>query len=520
MIDITGGVNIDTFFWLMVLATVVAMMGRYIKIPYALALMITGLIAGLTGYFQQVVLNPQILFAIFLPPLLFEAAINMRLSLLKRNWKPVSIYAVAGTFIATIVTGLLVHYVLKIPLASALVFGALISPTDPISVIAILKELRVGKNLSMIMEAESVFNDGVAIVLFTILVSFASGNNTTIMNGFGSFLVVVLGGSVIGSAMGMFASRITREFNDHLLEIMLTTIVAFGSYLLAEWLHVSGVIAVVTAGLVTGSYGMQKGMSATTRLAVNSFWEYAAFAVNSIVFLLVGFEATLVNLWPLLPITFLAFLIVLVGRAAAIYVLSPVVKWAGYKVPLKWQHMLFWGGLRGAIPMALVLSLNTSFPVRDQLLLLTFGVVLISLLLQGLTTKILLKKLGLAANRDWRAEHSSLASQIIALREAIKELGDINQKRSLSHQSYQRLKERFENRIELLEGCIEELGQQDESLVQFQENQALYKALLAEKSSLRDAYTSGIIDDEDWQRLSLQIDEELDSIVNMEEYDK
>jgi len=513
MFALTTTSNFNTFFWLLVLATIVAMMGRYVKIPYALALVITGFVAGAAGLLPQVILDPHVLFAIFLPPLLFEAAINMRVSLLAANWKPVTIYSLAGTLLATMVTAWLAYRLLGLPLGAALVFGALISPTDPISVIAIFKELGVGKNLSMIMEAESVFNDGVSIVLYTLLVSFASGLSTTLLDGISSFLIVIAGGAALGGAIGFIASRITQEFNDHLLEIMLTTIVVFGSYLSAEWLHVSGVIAVVTAGLVMGSYGMQKGMSATTRLAVNSFWEYAAFAVNSMVFLLVGFEVTLVNLEPLLPMIIAAFFIVLAGRAVAIYGLSPVVTFSGYHIPARWRHMLFWGGLRGAIPMALALSLDRSFPGRDEVLLLTFGVVLVSLLLQGLTTKPLLKRLGLASAKDWQAEHSRVASQIMAAHEAVKELDLLEKRKALSNQSCQRLKCQYQQRLEQLESRIEELGQQDDSFIQSQENQALRQALLTEKSSLRESYRSGMIDDEDWQQLALEIDEKLDDLV-------
>jgi len=169
--------SIDTFFWLLVLATMVAMMGRFIKTPYALALVMTGLAVGATELLPQIELNPNILFAILLPPLLFEAAINMQVSLLVENWKPVSIYALFGTILAYLFTAWATHYILGLPIAAALIFGVLISPTDPISVIAIFRETRVGKNLSMIMEAESAFNDGVAIVLFTLLVSFASGHD-------------------------------------------------------------------------------------------------------------------------------------------------------------------------------------------------------------------------------------------------------------------------------------------------------------------------------------------------------
>jgi len=504
--------SINTFFWLLVLATMVAMMGRFIKIPYALALVMTGLVVGATGLLPQVELDPHVLFAILLPPLLFEAAINMQVSLLVANWKPVSIYALFGTILSSLFTAWATHHFLGLPVEAALVFGVLISPTDPISVIAIFREMGVGKNLSMIMEAESAFNDGVAIVLFTLLVSFAAGHDTTLLKGVGSFFVVAAGGAALGGAIGLAASHVTREFDDHLLEIMLSTVVVFGSYLSAEWLHVSGVIAVVVAGLVVGSYGMQKGMSPTTRLAVNSFWEYAAFAVNSLVFLLVGFEVSLVNIWPMLPTILTACFIVLIGRAISIYGLSPVVNLSGYKIPFKWQHILLWGGLRGAIPMALALSLERSFPRREEILLLTFGVVMVSLLFQGLSIKPLLKRLGLTTIRSWWIEHNLLASQIMASRDAMKELDLLESRKAISFESYQRLHSEYQQRLEDLENKILELNQQDDGLIKLQENYALRQVLLAEKSSLREAYRSGFIGEEDWQSLSLQINEHLDTL--------
>lgn len=507
-----GSNDLNVFFWLLVIATVVAMLGRYIRIPYALALVITGFIAGVSGLLPNVYLDPHLLFAILLPPLLFEAAINMQVKLLMQNWKAILIFALAGTLLATLASAFLAHNLLSLSLAAALVFGALISPTDPISVIAVFKEMRVGKDLSIIMEAESLFNDGVAIVLFTIMAAYAAGQNSSVLEGIRSFLVVFAGGAILGGAIGLIASRITREFNDHLLEIMLTTVAAFGSYLSAEWLHVSGVIAVAAAGLALGSYGMERGMSATTRLAVNTFWEYAAFAVNSVVFLLVGFEVTLVNIWPLIITIVGAFLIVLASRALAVYGLSPVLGLLGCQIPVRWQHVLVWGGLRGAIPMALALSLDRNFAFRNEIMVITFGVVLISLLVQGLSTKPLLKRLGLSSRRDWMSEHRRLASQILAAQEAIRELDSLERRKALSAQSYQRLRGRYLERLDWLENRIEELGRQDERLIQIQENQALRFALLSEKSSLQEAYRGGLIDDDDWRQLSLQIDEELDRL--------
>ena len=245
----------------------------------------------------------------------FESALKIRVNLLRENWAPVTVYALAGTVLSTLVIGGLSVWLLELPPVVALVFGALISPTDPISVIAIFKQLRVGKRLTLIMESESLFNDGIAIVLFTLLLDMVSGQQISLAGGGLLFLKVVLGGAALGVVIGGVASRVTREFDDHLLEITLTTIVAFGSFLFAESLQVSGVIAVVVAGLTMGSYGMQRGMSPTTRLAVSSFWEYAAFAVNSIVFLLVGFEVNVANLSSFIPAVLKGAGAMLVGRA-------------------------------------------------------------------------------------------------------------------------------------------------------------------------------------------------------------
>ncbi|WP_054697373.1 Na+/H+ antiporter [Syntrophomonas palmitatica] len=472
MFAVVTGFDFTAFFWLMVIATMVAMIGRYIRVPYALALVITGLIIAPTGILPQIHLEPQILFTIFLPPLLFESAINMRISLLRMNWRSVSIYALLGTTVSALVTGYLAHRFLGLPLEVGLVFGALIAPTDPISVIAIFKQLGVGKRLSLIMEAESLFNDGVAIVLFTLLVAAASGGDLSVITGVKTFFTVVIGGAALGAGIGIVASRLTREFNDHLLEIMLTTIVAFASYLLAEWFHVSGVIAVVSAGLVVGSYGMQTGMSATTRLSVNSFWEYAAFLVNSIVFLLVGFEVSLINFFPKIGIILSGALVVLIGRAISIYGLSPLINRLGGNIPLSWQHVLFWGGLRGAIPMALVLGLGKDFPNRSDLVLLTFGVVLFSLLAQGLSIRPLLKKLSLTGVKNPQSEHGRLASEIMAIEAAQKELLRLKDRKALSVSGYEKISAEYNKRLADLEYSLNLLNEKDDQLNQTQENEA------------------------------------------------
>src|SRR5665647_1212532 len=177
-----------SFFWLMLLATMVAMLGRYIRIPYTIALVLTGFVVGLLGLLPGVHLNPQLLFAIFLPPILFDAGININLTLLKKQWLSISLFAVLGTIISTVVVGWAVHYFIGLPILVALLFGAIISPTDPISVLAIFKRLGTDEQLSNLIEAESLFNDGIAVVLFIIIQQLLLTTGVSVYDGGMSFL--------------------------------------------------------------------------------------------------------------------------------------------------------------------------------------------------------------------------------------------------------------------------------------------------------------------------------------------
>lgn len=387
----------QTFIALVLLATIVAMLADRLRLPYALALVVCGLVVGTTGLLPQAHLDPATLFTLMLPPLLFDAAIQLNAGALRRDALPIATYALAGTLIVAGVVGTLGHVVLGLPLATALVFGALIAPTDPISVIAVLKRLGVGHRVALVVEAESLFNDGVAVVLFTVLVGVATGAAVTPAGVGIQFAAVLVGGTLVGGVIGWLAARATGYFDDHLLEVMLTTVVAFGAYLIAEVFHVSGVMAVVAAGLVVGNIGMRDGMSPRSRLAVHAFWEYAAFVVNSVVFLLIGFEAVAVRWWERPGLVIGGIVIVLLARAISVYGLAPVFRLAGSPVPLAWQHLLVWGGLRGALSMALVLGLPQTVPGRDAIVALTFGYVLFSLLVQGTTVGPLVRRLGLAA---------------------------------------------------------------------------------------------------------------------------
>src|SRR5579871_2717339 len=236
-----SGFNVVPFFWLMLIAFVVALVTRRFKAPYALALVITGLAIGIPRLLPHVHLDPTILFTVFLPPLLFESAINLRIEPLRRDWKPIAIYTLVGTMASTFIVGGLTARALGIPMPAGLVFGALISTTDPISVIAIFRRLGAGRRLTLIMEAESLFNNDTAVVLFTVMMDVLAGGHASYAASIGEFVRLVVGGAALGIGCGWLASRVHHELDDHLVEITLTSVVAFGSYLSAEALHVSGV---------------------------------------------------------------------------------------------------------------------------------------------------------------------------------------------------------------------------------------------------------------------------------------
>ncbi len=502
------GLNVTQFFWLLLISFGVALLARRLRVPYALALVVTGLLIGIPRLMPQAHLEPHLLFTVFLPPLLFESAIHLRLDALRRDWKPIAIYTLFGTIFSTFIVGGLMAWLLKLPLPVALVFGALISATDPISVIAIFKRLGAGRRLTLIMEAESLFNDGVAVVLFTVLLGVALGGTASWALGLGQFVRLVVGGVLLGVAIGAMASRVHLELDDHLVEITLTTVVAFGAYLGAEALHLSGVVAVVSAGLTIGNFG-QTAMSPSTRLAVTAFWEYAGFVVNSLVFLLVGIEVVYVNWTDKFGVALVASLIVLAGRAA-IYPLTFVVNRVGGEVPRAWRHILFWGGLRGALSMALVLGLPANFPQRDTLVAATFGVVLFSLLVQGLSIGTLLQRLGLSAPGVLSPRgNQRLASEIAAIRVALAHLEQMRMSETHPPWIIETLTHDYERRLTLLNPSAEGMQPQDGLREEKQAAEVRSLILAAEKSSYQDAERQGLLEEEDWRRIAERIDAEL-----------
>ena len=389
---------------LLAVAAAVAVLSNRARLPYAIGLVLAGLVLGNLLPYSGPHLSKQLLFLVVLPGLLFEAAFQIHFAEVWRARGSILTLAVPGLVVATFLTALLVWWGVNqrvpgaIEFIGAMVFGALISATDPISVLAIFRTLGVDPRLAVIVEAESLFNDGTAIVIFTIVLGMATGNELSVGGAVVEFVRVAGLAVVVGAAIGFAVSLLTRSIDDPMVEITLTVLSAYGAFIAAELLGLSGVIACVIAGMVTGNWGAQHGMRPATRVAVDAFWSYAAFLLNSFVFLLMGLEINLEKLAHYLPEILIGWVAINVARAALVYAKYAIMRAAGSAgLPLSWATVLSWGGLRGGLSMVLALSLPRDFSHRDLILHMTFGVVLLTLLVQGLTIKPLLRSVGLAS---------------------------------------------------------------------------------------------------------------------------
>ncbi len=387
---------------LLLIATFVAMMARRFNFPYTVGLVVAGLGIALFPLIPTLELTKDLIFLGLLPPLIFEAALFLSWKELKKVMPPVLLIASVGLILSAIVTGLGMYWIMGWPPMAAAIFGVLIAATDPVSVIATFKEAGVKGTLRMLVESESLFNDGVAAVLFTLVLIFASGTTVpTAPEMIMKTLYIVGGGIGAGLLVGALVLGCIRQTEDHLVELMFTTFAAYGSFMLAEHLHTSGVLATLTTGLLVGNLGHLGRLTEKGREVVESFWDFAAFIANSLVFILIGIylnKHASIDLWLACAV---GIVLVMAGRVVAIYPLAALFKKSRYAISAPHQHIMVWGGLRGALGLALALGLPETTPYYDQIITVTFAVVGFSVLVQGLTMVPVLVRLGLLPkNRD------------------------------------------------------------------------------------------------------------------------
>lgn len=390
------GVSLAPIGILLVVACLIAMLSRKLGLPYIVGLVIAGILIALLPNSPVLPLSRELIFNVFLPPLVFEAALHLEWKRFRGELPLTLLLALLGVGIAATLVAAGMHYLVGWGWLGSALFGVLIAATDPVSVIASFRETKVEPRLSMLVESESLLNDGVAAVAFVVLSGIAAGASASPATIVPTFLWTMGGGVIIGVAVSGLMLLIAGRTSDHLVEITLTTIAAYGSFLLAEHVHASGVIAALSAGLVVGNVGWMGAISDDGRDHVLSAWEYFAFLANSLVFILIGMNEANQPLLELGSATAaIAILVVLVGRLLSIYPLSVLFVRSRWRVPAPYQHVLFWGGLRGALALALALAVPSSVPERTAIIVTAFVVVAFSILVQGLTMPGLIKRLGL-----------------------------------------------------------------------------------------------------------------------------
>lgn len=408
--------QVERLVFLLIVSLVVALVARQLRFPYTLALVLVGLILGLLPFVPRVQFDPDVVLLIFIPALLFEGAWNVSVSVLLRNWLAILLLAVPGLLISLLVVAAALHFGAGLTWLEALLLGAIISPTDPVAVVALFRRLGMGERMRTIIEGESLFNDGVGAAVYTIVLGLllvATGSVTQAPSGWQVSLEAVwlfIGGPLIGFIIGFLISRLLGRFDDYLIEMAITFSAAYGVYLLGDLLHTSGLLAVVVAGLTLGSYGRQRSMSERTREVVDDVWEFIGYLANSLLFLLLGMQISSSHIAGAFEPLLWAIGGVIVGRAVMIFLMLTLHdgvarRYAHYRrgehkslrsslmpIPRSWRPIILLSGLRGALSLALVLSLPHVLPNTSLFEFVTYGVVLVTLMGQGVAMRVILPR--------------------------------------------------------------------------------------------------------------------------------
>ncbi len=388
------GFQVHTGTLLLLVAAIVAMITRRLHLPYSVGLVAAGILLTISPFAPNILLTKDLIFTALLPPLLFEAAFYIHWKQLRRDFPVIVLLATLGVLFSASATATGMHYLATWRWIDALVFGALIAATDPVSVIATFKEAKAHGRLLVLVEAESLFNDGTAAVAFGVVVALVSGQHVTSIGIGVALLKTIAGGVLCGAVVAFGALLLAGRTEDHLVEITFTTVAAYGSFLLADHFGLSGVLATITAGLVMGNFKPLNAISERGQEAAQAFWEYAAFVANSLVFLLIGMHGARQNFAAIWIPAATAIVLVTLSRALAIYPCCLLFSRSSLRVTYKHQHVLFWGGLRGALALALALGLPPEVQAREQIIAISFAVVAFSVFVQGLTMIPFLRRMG------------------------------------------------------------------------------------------------------------------------------
>jgi CPA1 family monovalent cation:H+ antiporter len=497
---------IDLLAVFFIAGTVGAILAKVGRIPYTIALLLTGFVVGLVGLEIDIRLTHDVILLVVLPPLLFEGAATTDIDEFRTNLSIITLMATIGLGLSIIIVGFAAHMLFGFTLLVGLLFGTIVLPTDPVSVLALFKQVGAPDRLAVLVEGESLLNDGVAVVIFTALLglieSGATAQDLASVQGIsdlaGGIIVSSAGGAVVGVAAGYLVYRVMANLDEQMTEIIFTVVLAYGSFLVAEhYIHVSGVIATVAAGLLIGNRGREYAMSPQTKTAVFNTWETAAYVVNTFIFLLIGVTTPLRTIVAEADLLVPAIVLVLVARAAAVYPVSALAnRFTSANVPRKYQHVLLWGGLHGSIPIALVLGLPESIGVSQQLRVLTFGIAAFSLVVQGLSMKRFLKAVGVQTSGREKELYRLLLARGRAVDAALEEADRLHEQNVIRDDVYERFRREYGREKAEIDHVVKRLLEEEPSLMRQELLRGEKQVLTAEESAITEAELQGQISTE------------------------
>jgi len=510
-----------TFLILLIITSAVAMLTKKINLPYTIVLVTIGLILGYLKIINAPHLSKDMLYYIFLPPLIFQTAIHLNFNDLKRDFPVILTLVIPGVVLSTIVTGYAFLgigediFKQSVDLSIGLLFGAAVAATDPVAVISIFEKLGVPRRLRFLVDSESLLNDGTSIVIFSIVLELINHKLSSMNSAFIDFFFVVGVGLLVGYFIGLITDELIKRAEDPMVVITLTTVAAYLSFIVADKIGVSGVMSTVAAGLVIGQRSLLNPIYPTIKLTTETFWDYGAFLANSLIFLIIGFSINLNLLYKFWPLVLIAYIAMMFARFIVIFFTWGSFLKTSYKFPFSWSVVMGWGGIRGALTMVLALSLPDSFKYKEVIVTMVFGVVLLSIFIQGITVPFVIKFFKLNTSNEEIFKFEELKTKTSIIQHIINELNEMKNKMLITQKVYENLLSEYRNSLNTLNEQMQNFTFSTDEIKNEEILKFKRELFMKEKQYLIDLYHNGSVSRKVYKKLSDEIDAKLFEIENM-----
>ena len=495
--------QLEPILFVIAVGSAVAIAAKRVGIPYNVALVLVGAALVFMHALPITPMDPQVILIVFLPILVFEAALFTDATGLRQAQRPILALAAPGVLVSLLATAAVATWVLDLPFGAALLLGALLSITDTVSVLLAFRSVRVPHRLAAIVEGESLFNDGTALVLVSVTTAILAQGHLDLAHAARALLLAIVGGVALGAGFGAVGAIVLRKTPDNLTAILASLVMVFGTSLAAERVHASPVIAVVVVGVFV-SRAARDLLGPSRVLALHGFWETAGFVLNVWIFLLVGMQVRTELLLQEVGTIMLALVAMHAGRAVAVYGCFAVLRAIrAENVPTRWQHVMVFGNIKGALSMAAVLALPASLVYRERLIAVVFGVTFFTLVMQGLPFRRVLVWLGVQIQTQNVGVELARAT-LISARRGQTELDTLLTEGLLSRKQHAERWAAFQRQIIAAEQILRVPNADAEP-----DHVSDLAVLTGQKTALMDAARRGIISSETAEARAAELDTEI-----------